>query len=135
MCVAFPFLPTELFASTPTLCRVTKAVLCAYAAKLHVSNAHLVRKPEQGAYEHPVLVAMILHLLKASNNKDQISGAERRFGGDSVKWLVVGLKGHDLGWRLVVSLLRIFIVGFPLLTRQFCIIRRLDRSSVEKSQS
>ena len=29
------------------------AVLCAYAAKLHVSNVHLARRPEEGAYVHP----------------------------------------------------------------------------------
>ena len=44
-------------------------------------------------------VAMTFHLLKASNNGDQIFVAEMRLGGDSVKLLVVRLRGHVLGWR------------------------------------
>jgi hypothetical protein len=44
-------------------------------------------------------VAMAFHLLKASNNRDQIFVAERRLGGESIKLLVVRLRGHVLGWR------------------------------------
>jgi hypothetical protein len=59
---------------------------------------------------HYPLVAMIFHLLKASNNEDQMSVAEKRFGGDSVKSLVVGLEGHVIGRRLAACFPQIFIV-------------------------
>ena len=63
---------------------------------------------------HPLFLAMIFYLLKASNNEDQMFVAERRFGGDSVKLLVVGLEGHVIGRRLVVCFAQIFTVRVTL---------------------
>lgn len=109
ICVAFPFLPTELCASTPTLCTVLivscPLCICGQITRFECAFGAKARERRLCAS------AMIFHLLKTFNNKDQMSVVERTSGGDSVNLLVVGLKGHVLGWRLVVSLLRIFIIG------------------------